>query len=270
MIGFISKFVKRLTGEESHNNKNKQAEDVKDNPIDHSHQLVNAIVTYLRKHKNLNGIPVIWAANDFYYSIISSEKFESFLRAEMANRGLQSLSTGKIECKHAVPHEDDWAKEIYNGLVFMSIVPLVQSKGNGGRVRAKITVWNGHGSLEEDEYILDSDIKKKYNLGREKLVSRNGINRINDIVVASPEKNERNGFVSRVHASVVYSKGHFILMADEGGCTSTGGRKTRVIKNSDNSIKELITTTSGVPLDNGDIIELGKEEGMKLIYKIID
>lgn len=242
-----------------------------DNPIDHRDKIIKKAASYIKKNNKKNLIPVIWAASEYFNSIISNKSFEDAFRAELANIGLVELSQWKIDFRFAQPQEEDKAEEIYEGLVFVSFVKRVQPNQSGRRARASITIYDNAGTMAQNEYILDSDKKKTYHIGREKSVkSGDGKMRINDIIIGSAEESERNARVSRTHATIVYmpGSGRFAIHADAGGCSTMGGQKTRVIKTDD--VKDLSNITSKVVLEDGDIIELSRETGVKLLFKKLD
>ena len=88
------------------------------------------------------------------------------------------------------------------------------------RVTATISIFDGNGSLQEDSYILDSDSKTIYHIGRGKSSRKEGKYRINDIVINDNEVHQElrnlNLHVSSAHADIVFKNGNYYLRAAVG------------------------------------------------------
>lgn len=132
---------------------------------------------------------------------------------------------------------------------------------------ATISVLDGYGSLLNGTIRIEPD--KTYNIGRGKQTQTSaGMIRVNDIVIDDDPcctAYERNKYVSRCHAHI--SKG-FLLYVDEGG-TRLNKNRTRIQREGFNEPIDLMSNThTPVPLQNGDIIELGKN--VMLRFKLSD
>lgn len=138
------------------------------------------------------------------------------------------------------------------------------------RVTATLSIIEGTGSMMKQAYILDSDHKKIYHIGRGVTSRKGGNYRVNDIVVKDKETDqelsEYNGHVSSAHADIVFKNNRFYVKAATGGCRATGGSPTKIVR--DENATELRDTNLLFPLEEGDIIELGKS--VLLIYSLTD
>ncbi len=65
-----------------------------------------------------------------------------------------------------------------------------------------------------------------------------------------------NNHVSSTHADIVFKNNRYYIKAAIGGCRAIGGSPTKVVR--DEKATELRDTTLLYPLEDGDIIELGK------------
>lgn len=132
---------------------------------------------------------------------------------------------------------------------------------------ATISVLDGFGSIADGPVRIMPD--KSYNIGRGKRIqTKNGMLRVNHIAIDDNpdcEEYEYNKHVSRCHAHI--EKG-FNLCVDEGG-TSLNKNRTRIQREGMNEYIDLMSDMkTPVPLQDGDIIELGKK--VKLEFKFSD
>ena len=114
--------------------------------------------------------------------------------------------------------------------------------------------------MMKPSYILDSDKKKIYHIGRGTASRKGGKYRVNDIVIKDKEADsdllQCNMHVSSTHADIVFKNNRYYIKAAIGGCRAIGGSPTKVVR--DEKATELRDTTFLCPLEDGDIIELGK------------
>lgn len=132
---------------------------------------------------------------------------------------------------------------------------------------ATISVLNGFGSIADDPIKICPN--KTYNIGRGKrILTSNGMLRVNHIAIdENPDckEYEYNKHVSRCHAHIGMG---FTLYVDEGG-TSLNKNRTRIQREGMNEYIDLMSDTkTPVPLQDGDIIELGKK--VMLEFKFSD
>ena len=135
--------------------------------------------------------------------------------------------------------------------------------------KARISVFGGAGSLLQEQYILSvDDMKKKtitaYNIGAGQFPQLPSGYRENHIAIDDNPNSpmvERNKYVSRMHARIGYSeKFGFYLQVERDG-TRLMGKRTRVFRGE--SKIECDSPQIKVPLQNGDLIELGKAVVLK-------
>lgn len=132
---------------------------------------------------------------------------------------------------------------------------------------ATISVLDGFGSIADGSVRIMPD--KSYNIGRGKRPqTSNGMLRVNHIAIddnPNCKEYEYNKHVSRCHAHI--GKG-FNLYVDEGG-TSLNNNRTRIQREGMNHFIDLNSDTkTPIPLQDGDIIELGKK--VMLEFKFSD
>lgn len=248
--------------------KNKTAEtgetlpsrDITDNPTDRTHQLIDNIVNAMRRADKSCASFTVWAVSDYYASIIGTSEFEHQLRTALDNADLTICGGGSIIMRHAVPSDDDKPVDVMASKVFVTTVSKAADIQADTRVTARITVLEGTGTLEQPEYLLDSDLKKNYHIGRGKAVRRSDSFRRNDIVIVDNEPDEildaLNKHVSGSQADIVFCNSFFGLRAMKSGCRSEGGVATKILR--ENSVTELTDSNRIHRLENGDMIELGK------------
>lgn len=206
----------------------------------------------------------------------AGNQFEEELKRELANAFLSSIGSSSL-CVELKPKSEiidclclienkvyyKWGK--FNNLTETSH-PNEQYK----RIIASISIFDGNGSLLEDSYILDSDSKTTYHIGRGKSSRKEGKYRINDIVINDNEVNQElrnlNLHVSSAHADIVFKNGNYYLRAAVGGCRALGGSPTKIVRNE--NVIEVRDTTLLYLLENGDILELGKN--VLLLFSLSD
>lgn len=177
----------------------------------------------------------------------------------------------KVELKQGKPTNEKDARRIDDGIG--SIVIYLQEVGHEQSIvkRANISVFDGKGSLLQEQYELSSETlekecRKYYNIGRGECPRMDGGSyRQNHIAIEDNNNLETNRFVSRAHARIGFSENiGFYLQVEYGGSRLSGNR-TRIIRGEDKIEVENVEVKE--PLQNGDLIELGK--AVVLIYKEI-
>lgn len=130
--------------------------------------------------------------------------------------------------------------------------------------KAVISVFGEAGSLAQDKYILSSeDMKEKmitcYNIGAGKFPKIPTGYRENHIAIDdNPDSPmvEKNKFVSRMHAHIGFSdKFGFYFQVEKDG-TRLLGKRTRIFRGEETI--ECENPEVKIPLQDGDLIELGK------------
>jgi hypothetical protein len=215
----------------------------------------------------------LWV-NDQLYHIINRDKFINTLKAAFDSMGLFSLGSGTIKIIHGVPTPQDEASPLFNKDIHKDTI-WIRLFENGKlqvkQTKAVITVLKGHGSCKEKKYILCKDDKDIYHIGRGAISNKPGsAYRVNDIIVEEnnpdPAIQKMNNFVSSAQADIILDDGHFYLKAMPTGCRSSGGSATKIIR--DQKPMELRDSNINHPLQDGDIIELGKS--VLLYFSIVE
>ena len=203
------------------------------------------------------------------------KKFENDLRRELTNAFLEKIGSKSLQIILKPKSETEgclclidnqvyykWGKEVPNDEKLQEI-PYE-------RVVASISIIGGTGSMVKPSYTLDSDRKKTYHIGRGVTSRKGGKYRINDIVIKDKESDhdllECNAHVSSTHADIVFKKNRFYIKAAIGGCRAIGGSPTKLVR--DEKATELRDTNLLYPLEDGDIIELGKN--VLLVFSLTD
>lgn len=163
---------------------------------------------------------------------------------------------------------------VVSDVITEGVEARMEMLGDLSVTKARITVLPGRGSLVKEEYLLDSnEISSRnghsYNIGvGESPMLADGSYRINHIAIednlASPQY-DRNRYVSRAHAHIGYAAyGKFLLFVEYGG-TRMAQKRTRILRG--NKVIELNDTRIPEPLENGDLIELGKSVVLLFEYR---
>lgn len=216
----------------------------------------------------------IWV-NDQSYHIVKKEAFIQDLRASFDSMHLFSLGKGEIKVIPGEPAGNDEASPLVkngfipSGKIWIRLIE--EGKAEVKHSKARLCVLQGFGSCMENEYILSSDDKQVYRIGRGVICRKPGLAyRVNDIVIeennADVSIQKLNNFVSSAQADIILDNGYFYLKALPSGCRTSGGSPTKIIRNQEPI--ELRDSVSSHKLADGDIIELGKS--VLLLFKVID
>ena len=213
--------------------------------------------------------------NDQMYHVISRDQFIKGLKASFDSMHLYSLGSGDISIIHGEPSPQDEASPLTKKGVIPSekiwIRLFERGKTDAKHAKAMLTIFQGLGSCKENEYILSTEDKSVYRIGRGPISRKPGsVYRVNDIIVEENNPNpgiqKLNNFVSSSQADIILDNGFFYLKAMPSGCRASGGSPTKIIR--DQQPIELRDSVSSYKLRDGDIIELGKS--VLLLFKIID
>lgn len=204
------------------------------------------------------------------------KRFEDDLRRELTNAFLDKIGSKSLQIVLKPKSETEGCLSLIDNQVYYKWGKTDNADDNSPkevpyvRVVATISIIEGTGSMIKPTYTLDSDIKKTYHIGRGVASRKGGKYRINDIVIkdkeTDPELLQYNAHVSSTHADIVFKNNKYYIKAAIGGCRAIGGSLTKVVR--DENATELRDTTLLYPLEDGDIIELGKN--VLLIYALSD
>lgn len=204
------------------------------------------------------------------------KRFEDDLRRELTNAFLDNIGSKSLQIVLKPKSETEGCLSLIDNQVYYKWGKTDKSNDNPPketpyvRVLATLSIIEGTGSMIKPTYTLDSDIKKVYHIGRGVTSRKGGKYRINDIVIKDKEADQEllqyNAHVSSTHADIVFKNNKYYIKAAIGGCRAIGGSPTKVVRNE--NATELRDTTLLYPLEDGDIIELGKN--VLLIYSLSD
>lgn len=253
--------------------------------IDKRAFVINELLKKFRKSigtdtKLLENLAIIVVRNDedddmAKYDWIG-KRFEDDLKRELTNAFLEKIGSKSLQIILKPKSETEGCLCLIDNQVYYKWGKTDQADEDSSqeapyvRVQATISIIDGTGSMVMPTYTLDSDIKKVYHIGRGVTSRKGGKYRVNDIVIKDKETDqdllERNAFVSNAHADIVFKNNKCYLKAAIGGCRAIGGSPTKVVR--DEKATELKDTNLLYPLEDGDIIELGKN--VLLIYALSD
>ena len=235
-----------------------------DNAIESREYIINAIIQSLEPMQGLskdkfNGL-TIYITEQRLQLLTEGKDFLQHLCAQMDNHGFESLSDLVAITNDTAPNN---AITVMPGMRLM----LHQKESKGGEElpppatgKMRIFIFEGQGSMQQAEYILNAKEKQVFHIGRIKFVRDLSPRRINDVVIKDDESVDElkklNSKVSRSHADIIWRDGMFFIKAMRGGCRPEGGAATKVIRNEQET--EMLTSNMLYPLRDGDLIELGK------------
>lgn len=148
-----------------------------------------------------------------------------------------------------------------NDLEYLQVLEVVPPPVS---CKAEISIFGEAGSLLEDKYILSpEDMDEKtitsYNIGAGKFPKIPTGYRENHIAIDDNPNSpmvEKNKYVSRTHARIGFSKKFgFYLQVEKDG-SRLMGKRTRIFRGKE--IIECDNPEAIIPLQDGDLIELGK------------
>lgn len=194
------------------------------------------------------------------------KRFEDDLKRELTNAFLEKIGSKSLQIVLKPKSETEDSISLIDNQVYYKWGKADTSTDDKPkelpyeRVVASVSIIEGSGSMMKPYYILDSDNKKVYHVGRGMTSRKGGKYRVNDIVIKDKDADldlmEYNRHVSSTHADIVFKNNRFYIKAAEGGCRAIGGSPTKLVR--DEKATELQDTNLLYPLEDGDIIELGK------------
>lgn len=206
----------------------------------------------------------IWVKDEIYH-VINENSFILEIRAAFDSMHLYSLGKGEINVVYGEPNQNDQATAITKNGFIPSGKLWMQIISKNAKItkhsKATISAVPGMGSCKKNEYLLDSEVKTIYRIGRGAFSRKPGsVYRVNDIIIddANPEHDiqKLNNYVSSAQADIHIFNGDFYLKAMPSGCRASGGSPTKIIR--DQAPIELRDSFSSYRLKDGDFIELGK------------
>ena len=202
-----------------------------------------------------------WSDDEVCLSVLNNPGFLQSLRSALDDWSFGDLAKSEIKIRRGSPDPTAQTIELADGKISFRAIPVGASGIQEDQVlTAAISIVNGFGTLTSAPVQLSSEQKTPYHIGRGIFSPATGIYRRNTISIkddeTDPVQKERNEHVSRAHADIIFHSGHFCLRALPGGCRAEDGASTKVVRR-ENAI-ELRDTYTYFPLEDGDLIELGK------------
>lgn len=204
------------------------------------------------------------------------KRFEDDLKRELTNAFLEKIGSKSLQIILKPKSETEDCISLIDNQVYYKWGKADTSVDDKPkeipyeRVVASVSIIEGTGSMMKPSYVLDSDRKKIFHIGRGVTSRKGGKYRVNDIVIKDKEADhdllECNAHVSSTHADIVFKNNKFYIKAAIGGCRAIGGSPTKLVR--DEKATELRDTNLLYPLEDGDIIELGKN--VLLVYSLKD
>ena len=204
------------------------------------------------------------------------KRFEDDLKRELTNAFLEKIGSKSLQIILKPKSETEDCISLIDNQVYYKWDKADTSVDDKPkeipyeRVIASVSIIEGTGSMMQPSYVLDSDRKKIFHIGRGVTSRKGGKYRVNDIVIKDKEADhdllECNAHVSSTHADIVFKNNKFYIKAAIGGCRAIGGSPTQLVR--DEKATELRDTNLLYPLEDGDIIELGKN--VLLVYSLTE
>lgn len=204
------------------------------------------------------------------------KRFEDDLKRELTNAFLEKIGSKSLQIILKPKSETEDCISLIDNQVYYKWGKADTSVDDKPkeipyeRVVASVSIIKGTGSMMKPSYVLDSDRKKIFHIGRGVTSRKGGKYRVNDIVIKDKEADhdllECNAHVSSTHADIIFKNNKFYIKAAIGGCRAIGGSPTKLVR--DEKATELRDTNLLYPLEDGDIIELGKN--VLLVYSLTD
>lgn len=128
-------------------------------------------------------------------------------------------------------------------------------------VKARVSIAENSGSLLQPEYLLDADKQQFWQIGRGE---KDRHETKNHVVISDNDKDkqyENNKYVSNIHARIIF-------IENKGFCVKSLSDNNRtIIYRNQNRISDLRDLFSvSIPLQDGDLIELGKKVSLKFEF----
>ena len=221
--------------------------------------IVRKLAAYPASKKEDNKGLDIWTRNAKTAEIIESGEFLSALRLALDNAQLNNLGERVIEI-HTNRLADTSSGTPLEVKSWELEVTVRENRPRPQGTKATVRILKGHGSTQQEAYLLDSGKRTVWHIGRGEESTKGGGIRVNDIVIRTDEPDEglqrQNNCVSSSHADIIAQDGRFFIKAMRSGCRPEGGSLTKIIRGEQTD--ELRDTLTLHPLLDGDILELGK------------
>jgi hypothetical protein len=255
-------FFKNIFNPTDSDNKPEKVVTEPDNAVELREKIITAVVHYCQPYYGKDTFPdilVVWVTKQHYQTEVRSKEFENALRLAFDNAGLKAVGKAAMLFETKNPPENNNFHKALDGL-FIEIRNVTPTQTV---VNAKVRISSvlGMGTLMQRVSVLDTTKKTIFHIGRGEVSNKYDTYRTNDIVIKADETDQeqkaKNENVSSAHADIVFRNSTFYLKAMQGGCRPEGGSATKII-HGEGIPEELRSTNTFYPLQDGDLIELGK------------
>ena len=225
--------------------------------------IIESIVSSLMPLAGNSGIRnmTLWAEDAIVHQVLISSGIKEELATALDNAELYELGKCDIQVTQGKPHGMSYTTVLKDKLD-VTFGGENETK-NDGNWKCIISLVEGSGSMEQELYTITSastDKMQRYCIGRGQNIHRNGLCRVNHIVIKSDETDEelmkRNSYVSSNQADIIAEGGKFYLQAMIGGCSNMNGSATKIFRGKDGF--KLCDILTRYRLYDGDVIELGR------------
>lgn len=212
-----------------------------------------------RKSDMGDKIFTLWITDQLLFEVINKSDFQDKLITRLDEEGYRNTIWNSVRFEN--PPQGHLFTAIIADKVFLQIETQEFVKPTISK--ARITVIPSKGSLLQEEYLLNSEERQRYNIGvgifpdmQGKGVRENHI-AIDDNI--NSLQYENNKYVSSAHAHIGFSHkyGGFYLQVELGGSRPFSNNRTQIFRGDKDPI-EVENTVLPESLQNGDFIVLGK------------
>lgn len=249
----------------------KKMEQHVENRDDLIQSIVNTLKNIVEYKDTTNGKKlIIWLACDkATFENYNTEHYQQMTLSALVNECGYCFDA--VDFKIGRPTEDQKATKIgHSNLEYLQILTKDTSMEIKS-CKAMISIFGSAGSLLQEQYLLSSDDMKKkmlifYNIGSGQFPQIPTGYRENHIAIDDNPNSpmvDKNKYVSRMHAHIGFSeKFGFYLQVEKDG-TRLMGKRTRIFRGEEKI--ECDNPQAKIPLQTGDLIELGKAVVLRYI-----
>ena len=239
------------------------------NAIDFRAELITKIVknNFFKRYRFGETITdpfVLWITTEGpnYQTEVRKPDFIKSLRKAFDDAELQEVGSDAewvVKTDH-LPEDADFLK-IDEG-IYLDIHPVAEQQDEQPKIvhtKARISIADNSGSLLQKEYVLDAAKQQVWQIGRgekDRTTEKKNHIAINDN--DEDKQYDNNKYVSNVHAQIIF-------VANKGFCVKSLNDENRnIIYRCENRIADIRDLNSvSNPLQEGDLIELGKHVSLK-------
>ena len=235
-------------------------------PLEDKERLLHFLIKSMNEFLDLetgDKTLVIWLDTDYLtFQTYDTEKYRKRIQTSLLNE--YELKVASVTFRIGKPSEELRCKPLgRSGKAFLQLASDKVATTTHAR-KASISIFADRGSLLHGPYILSADEMNEknipaYNIGAGEFPQVQTGYRQNHIAIDDDPNSpmiEKNKFVSRTHAHIGFSEQFGFYLQVEISGTRRMGKRTRIFRGE--QAIELDNPQAKEPLQNGDLIELGK------------